>query len=58
MIILRGLVQILSLNSKVFLTPGIHKLVFSCKVKLKVSLKVDPQFLQQYNLANLSILVI
>jgi len=45
MIIFRGLVQILSLNSKVFLVPDVHKLDFSCILKLLLSLKVDPQLL-------------
>jgi len=57
MIIFLGLVHILSLNSKVFLAPVAHKLVSLCLVKLKLSLKLDPQFLHLYIFANLSILV-
>jgi len=58
MIIFRGLVQILSLNSKVFLVPVVHKFEFSCILKLLLSLSVDPHLLHLYSLANLSILVI
>jgi len=55
MIIFLGLVHILSSNSNLFLVSGTPELL--CLVKLGLSLKLDPQFLQQYNLANLSILV-
>jgi len=58
MIIFRGLVQILSLNSNVFFVPNVHILEFSCILKLLVSLNVEPHLIHLYNLANLSILVI
>jgi len=58
MIIFLGLVQILSLNSNVFLVPVVHKLEFSCILKLFLSSNVEPHLLHLYSLANLSILVI
>jgi len=58
MIIFRGLVQILSLNSNVFLVPDVHILEFSCILKLLLSLNVEPHLSHLYNLANVLILVI